>query len=400
MFNPTCFNNTMDYLRKNVLLPREFALQVSKSSISCKLPAGFTEVVGSWERYAFSLGKKELENCLVCLLQENKQEVKARILQVLELRMSPRLISLIWALTQYYYELPEMRKAAQLAASSELCTEELLAAMFTKKQDFIEEALNIIILNEGLIAKVVSEYNIILGSPLSNEIILRFFEKGNEQDFLVNEEFLFDIIDQTTEEKILPVLINYLTLPWAFYSSRKINKKLLERFGLPEDGISPIWTKVNDDLIRKYQQWIFLDIMEDFFGPESRRYLVFRRYYQDMKHIRLYHDDGVMVLNFGQFAIVNNREMADYSWLMEKAAMETEMQGWKDGVKPSWMNNRIEVEARDVIIEEKSSNILVLNVAGIGKMYVEELMKELLHKGEEKWPVHFRHAVSRFKGAI
>jgi len=392
------FSSTMDYLRNNMLLPPEFALRVSRmAGEQCRLPDDFTEFRGSAEKYAFSLGKKELEDCLVCLLQENRPEVRSRILLLLQARMSTRLASLIWALVQYYYESPEMKKAAMLAAASEHCSEELLMALFFREQDFIDSAVNIIRVNGGVIARVISRYNIIVGSPLCNTVIRSFFQQGDEKNFLMNEDFFLDIIDQSSEEEILPVLINYLDQPWEYYSSRKINRKLLERFGLPEDGDSSVWSHIDSELIKKYQQWIFIDIMEGFFGVESRKNLVFSRNYRDIKHIRFYSNDEIMVLDFGQFGIVNIRGTSDYSWLMEKKAMEMEMESLHEGVEPRWTVRRMDIEARDVIIEEMSADILVLNVAGIGRLYVEEMLTELLRKGEEIWPVRFKHAIARFR---
>jgi len=38
-----------------------------------------------------------------------------------------------------------------------------------------------------------------------------------------------------------------------------------------------------------------------------------------------------------------------------------------------------------------------LNIFEIGKLYVQELLAELLRKEEGLWPVRFKHAIARFK---
>lgn len=53
-----------------------------------------------------------------------------------------------------------------------------------------------------------------------------------------------------------------------------------------------------------------------------------------------------------------------------------------------------------MIIEEKSSDILILNIAGVGKFFVQELMEELLRKEEGLWPVKYDHAIARFMETV
>ncbi len=334
---------------------------------------------------------------LAVLAGEENAKVKSVILRIVELRMSRRLASLIWALSQYYYESPEIRQAAVLAVSAECCTGELMRELFGREQDIVEAAVAVIRQSGGLIGRVIGGARIVPGSPLCRNVVLSYFRQGSEQDFLRNEEFFLQIIRQTADEEILPVLIHYLNLPWELYSSRRINRALHERFGLPEDGVSPLWASIDPGLIRKFLQWVFVDVMEDFFGADSRKFAVFSKYNRDMVHLHLYQEDQVLVLDFGPFGIVHSKENAETAWLMEKLTLQRELNKLSGGDEPGWTRMREDIEARDVIIEEKSADVLVLNVGGIGKLYVEELMQELLRKEDEIWPVRFRHAVLRFK---
>jgi hypothetical protein len=399
-FTPERLNSTMDVLRETVLLPHEFAERVSRNREPEIFEDDFSRFQGSLESYAFSLGKRELEDCLVALIQDDRPEMKSVILQILKLRMSPRLIGLIRALTQYFYELPEMREASRLAANSRDCSDELLHELFDQEKDIIEAAVNLIHQNEEMVSPMMTRYRLITGSPFCKAVIRRFFQFGNEESFLLNEKHFLKMIDADSEQDLLPVVINYLDQPWKQAPSRSINRKLLQRFGLPEDEKSWIWADIGTDLIAKYRQWIFLDMMEDFFGLDNRKYLIFSRYYQELKHIGLYHDDQIMVLDFGQFGILNLKEMAEYSWLMEKSTLEMELETLQKGEELRLIHRKTDIEARDVIIEEKSSDILVLNLTGVGKLYVAELMGELLRRGEEIWPVKFKHAISRFREKI
>ena len=104
-----------------------------------------------------------------------------------------------------------------------------------------------------------------------------------------------------------------------------------------------------------------------------------------------------MVLDFGQFGIINLRTMEDHAYLMDRTTLALELKELEGEGEPRWLKGRLQIEARDVIIEEKSSDILILNLAGVGKLFVQELMEELLRKEEGLWPVKFDHAIARFR---
>lgn len=394
---PSQLNRTVEELREKYLLSAEFVLRVRELLEEGREQGRLPEPKGPLEAYALSLGKKELENCLFLLLAETEPEKKEKLLEILRLRMSPRLTRLIWALTQYYYELPAVRRAAALGASAGYCTEELLCSLFLEEQDCIGAGADILRQKGGSVARFISDFHVLTDSPFCKAVVRLFFREGKEKDFLTNEDYFLRLIESDSEEEIKPVLINYLAQPWVFYSSRKINKMLFQRFGLPEDGVSPIWQEIDSQLILKYQHWVFLDSMEDFFGAESKRYLIFSKFYKELRHIRFYQEKQIMILDFAQFGIVNLQDVPEFSYLMEKGRLEREAEHLAEGGEPRWLQSRGGIEARDVIIEEKSSDILILHIVGLGKLYVEELMRELLRKGEELWPVRFKHAILRFK---
>lgn len=411
------FQSALDHLRNTLLLPTEFALRVSNGELQSTLPDDWNQSAGPLARVAFSLGKAELESCLIMLVQENSDEVTSAILKIIELRMSPRLVQLIWALTQYFYRLPDMRKAARLAANSKDCGEEMLKVLFSWEQDYIGCGAKVIIDHDGIISDVIERHNIILDSPLTNVIFQQFFLQATEREFLYNQQYFVKILNQGAETDLLPVIINYLAQPWMNDSSKSINMQLRKRFGMPEDGKSAIWANIPEDLITRYRQLVFLNMMAEFFGMDSRKYTILSKFRHDITAIRTYHNKEVMAIDFGQFGIIDTITMKDHSLLLEKATMEITLENLnkqdQEGIttsdnesvsetgmnvkEPIWSQRKTDIQARDVIIEEKSSDVLVLEMSGLGKLYTEELMNELLRKGEEHWPVRFKQAIARFK---
>jgi hypothetical protein len=397
LLNQAKFTLTIDHLRQTILLPAEFAARVHNLAENCQLPS-LPREDGRFplELTALSLGRKELESILVALVQGPEPELKRKLLRILAVRSSPSLSRLIWALFQYFYLQPALREAAALAAADPSCAEELLGKLFQGNRDVVQSAVEILQEDGGDVSLFMSKYNLIGKSPFAIMLVRQFFQQTDERGFLVNEEYFFEIISVGSAEEFRPCLINYLVQPWQFYSSRKINRAILNRFGLPEDGLSLVWQEIESELIEKYKQWIFIDIMEEYYGLKSKKNAVFGKFYKDIKHISFYNDKKIMVIDFGQFGIADLYNMPEHSYLMEKAVLEKETAYLTLEGEPHWLNERLAVEARDVIIEEMSSHILILNIAEIGKLFVQELLTELLRKEEGLWPVRFRHAIARF----
>lgn len=414
---PTQFQNALNQLRDKIWLPSEFAQYVYSGELQSSFSDNGRLSGDVLECEAFSLGKEELENCLITLVRNNSSEIKALMLKIIELRMSSRLVRLIWALTQYYYTVSEMRKAAMLAANSEYCCEEMLKELFSREQEYIEYGAKIIGDHNGVISDVIEHYNIIVDSPLTDAVLRRYFQKADEWAFMHNQKYVADVLDKGNEADNLPVVCNYLAQPWTKDSSKQINMKLLKRFGMPEEGKSAMWENIPRKLIAQYRKLIFLNIMEDYFGQESRKYLIFNKYRDTIKSIRTYQKGEAIAINFGHFGILDTCHMNDYSLLLEKATLDITLEnlerqdqeagppansasslGTDNDIKAfQWTPQKTDIHARDVIIEEKSSDVLVLGMSGLGKLYTEELMIELLRKGEELWPVKFKQAIARFK---
>jgi hypothetical protein len=397
LFAPAKFNLTIDHLRQTILLPAEFAARVSYLAGEGRLRPFSLEDKYPLELTALSLGKKDLENCLTALIQDPEPVLQEKILYLLNVRMSSGLSRLIWALLQYFYQHLALQKAAALAAASPVCAEALLSRLFQGEQDIIPAAVKVLRQEGEDLAEFLPRYNLIEDSPLAREILRNFFQEAGERGFLINEEYFLETIAVSSATKIKPCLINYLSQPWQFYSSRKINRALLNKHGLPVEGIPSIWHELDPELTARYKQWIFIDIMEEYFGMKNKKLAVFSRFYKDIQEIRFFNDKKIMFLDFGQFGIADLKSMPQHSYLMEKSVLKREKAFLVETGEAHWLLEQLAVEARDVIIEEMSSHILILNVFEIGKLFVQELMAELLRKEEGLWPVRFRHAIARFK---
>ena len=354
----------------------------------------------SLESFALTLGKEELESCLLELLSELALPRKLKLLRIMEVRMSARLTQLIWAIVQYDYELLAMKELAALAAASPCCAEELLKILFAQEQDLIPAIVDILCKEGGDLYPFIIHYSLIEESPLVQAVAEQYFQQTDEKGFLMNEELFLHMIKTTSEEKLKSCLIHYLELSWRYFSSRKINRTLFNRFGLPDKTGSAIWENLEPSLKIKYKQWIFIDVMEEHFGLDSKKNALFGKFNKDIHYIWFLQDHNIMVLDFGQFGIINLRAMKDHAYLMAKTTLAIELKELEGEGEPRWLKRRLQIEARDVIIEEKSSDILILNIAGVGKLFVEELMEELLRKEEGLWPVKFDHAIARFRETL
>jgi len=399
VFEANHLNLSINCLRETLLLPQEFVLLAKRKNIDNKAKAQVPHQIPehSLENFALSLGKVELESCLLELLGEPVLQRKLLLLRIMEIRMSPWLTRLIYALVQYDHELPAMREVAVLAAASPSNAEELLERFFLPKQDLIPAIVDTLCREGGELDTFIVHYHLIAESPLVQAVAQRFFQQTNEKGFLMNEEFFLEMIKTTSEENLKSCLINYLEQSWRCFSCRKINRALFNCFGLPDESGSAIWEEIKSSLRVKFKQWIFIDVMEEHFGLESRKNALFGKFYEDIRHIQVLEDGNIMVLDFGLFGIINLRTTEDHAYLIEKTMLGLELEELERVGELCWLKRGPQIEARDVIIEQKSSNILILNTDGIGKLFVQELMEELLRKEEGLWPVKFDHAIARFR---
>jgi len=402
VFATNHLNLSIQHLRENLLFPQEFVLLAKRKVRDDEAKALVLPLIAdhSLERFALSLGKLELESCVLELLGEPMLQRKRQLLRIMEIRMSPRLTRLIWALVQYDYELPVMREVAVLAAASPSNAEQLLEILFLEKQDLIPPVVETLCREGGDLNSFIVHYHLIAESPLVQAVAQQFFQQTDEKSFLINEEFFLVMIRTTSQENLKPCLIHYLEQSWRYFSCRKINRAILNRFGLPDESGSAIWEDLQPSLRVKYKQWIFIDVMEEHFGLDSKKNALFGKFYKDIQHIQFLADGKIMVLDFGQFGIINLQTMEDHAYLMEKSTLAMELEVLESEGEPRWLRRRLQIEARDVIIEEKSSDILILNIVGVGKLFVQELMEELIRKEEGLWPVKYDHAIARFRETV
>jgi len=398
VFTVNNLNISITHLREALLLPQEFVLMAKRKVREDKAKSQVPFIPEhSIESFALSLGKVELEGCLLELLGEPALQRELEILRIMEIRMSPRLTRLIWVLVQYDYKLPTMRKVAALAAASPNCAEELLKMIFIQEQDLMLAVLETLCQQGGDLDLFIVHNHLISESPLVQAVAQQFFQKTDEKGFLMNEAFFLEIIRTTSEENLKSCLIHYLEQSWRYFSSRKINGALFNRLGLPDESRSAIWEDIEPILRVKYKQWIFIDIMAEHFGLENKKNALFGKFYEDILHVQFLEDGNIMVLDFGQFGIINLRTKEDHAYLMEKTTLAMELKELESTGEPRWLKKTLQIEARDVIIEEKSADILILNIGGVGKFFVQELMEELLRKEKGLWPVKFDHAIARFR---
>jgi len=193
VFTANHFNLSLHHLRENLLLPQEFVLLAKREGIDAKARVLTAVPEDLLEVFALSLGKEELESCLLELLSEPDFQRKHELLRIMEVRMSARLTRLIWALVQYDYELPAMRELAALAAASPSCAEELLKTLFAKQQDLIPAIVDILCQEGGELYPFICSLFSDRGKSSGAAVAKQYFQQTDEKGFLMNEELFLEL---------------------------------------------------------------------------------------------------------------------------------------------------------------------------------------------------------------
>lgn len=395
LFVPCKLYESILKLREKSLLPNEIPGRIRQdldSGVSLSLPRYSGPAL---EKYALSLGSKELELLLGYLTTDIEVSLQDIILKIIHIRMSSRLTRVIWAFIQYGHSLPGLRAAGLMASLSPRCEVEILRRLFLKDEDIISEAIRILEDEGSLIQLFMEKHDIIPESPFALVLLQRYFLNTTEEGFLNNEEYFLRLMDFMAEEDLRPVLKNYLTHPWVDKSCKDINLAIFRRFGYPESG-NKIWEGIDQQLEDKFRHWCFLIHMEDYFGTEHKKFSLFTNIYKELIDLVFMEDHQIIILDFGQFAIVDCRNMTDLSYLLEKTVLKRELEKISVGGNPRWLTQKSMIDARDVIIEDKKDDIVKLNFQGIGMLYVRELLEELLRPDNGLWPLRYKQAIAKF----
>ena len=329
--------------------------------------------------YAVCMNGRQVENHLFALLDSNCSGQAERLAELLSMRMSRRVVVLIWSFYAYCYENENIglaiKPALKYIRESGL---DIPQARMLETVELCEPARSVellanLIREEGLSLNTFFRNNEISPeSPLAVSVARKTLIACGATGFAINEGWLLRLIrdDKAGRE----VLENYISAVEEKDYSLAVNELIIEKMGRPVNADD--WPGFSAFHKQKFLRWCFLKELRDFFSCSDYKLDFFARYLPWFKEVETMGGqdaDGIFSIDFGKFVILDTQSGADYSFLCEKTAFER--------MRRENLFNADSLmlpEAREYILEDAREEVVRLNFHQIGKLYAKEMLDILL----------------------
>jgi len=303
------------------------------------------------------------------------------ILRVLRRRANRRVLTLFWPFFQFNYKNPNVTSAAQTILDalppedSQSQVAETLS-LFLEGRGF-EELLDRLKKNIVPLSTFVAREGLVKESPLAHRLYELYFTMCGKDGFLLNPKRFMRLLDTASNDVADEMLINYLRSFEREEYLEGVNLSIIyfrgEPFGSDE------WSDIPQDLRRKFADWNSYRILSVHFAHNKRKLRVLADLIQHIIRIRIAGENTYLIIDFGDFVIVDVNELSSYSYLIKKSLYERLSEKIeKSGIESVINSMDRVVNARDFIIEEAEDSFMQLEYDELGKLYIKDMIDIML----------------------
>lgn len=377
VFKPTRLLECINSLSTEFFLPEEFPMRTLSEEISLLISDAAYIPANDLEKYAFILNSKELEQILLYLPVAKEDELNA-IEIIFKKRANRRILKLYWALFQYNFDNISVKKIGLIILDSLYNTNE--------SKDIIYRNLSYAVLDKGidkicgilktqncLVSSFLVDNNLILESPFTIKVLEALFSSCTKESFLLNEKFLLYTLKTTSLENLHKILNCYLDILDEREYLLSINTYIYERLGWPY--ISDNWSYIHKNLQDKFVRWDYIRKLNIHITKNKNKLNVLTEYYKHFKNVYLSNDNQIIVIDFGEFSLVDDNELSNYSYIVKDSTYKKLCKTIEDlGFDIIKFQKKYILSARDFIIDENEENIMLLDYNNIGRLYIKEML--------------------------
>ena len=399
-----------------------------------------TEAVASLEeegllQFARKLKNSEMEYVLLALASCIDERICSKLAAILELRFRKALYELNWIMVQRDFTnknlLTSMRKLAH-------CLEMKFPAEYAdsifarldawgtqapqgtwgergergKFGDGLAESMHNVLVSESMdIHGFCKKVDLKTDSPLANRLSELFFLQCSHDGFRRNKDVFTSLMRELDDSRAAQVFARYLENLDTLEYFDELNYYIEEKYGAPgklgipgEDGaveepksdVEPgapgeegFWKLLPESCTYKFFRWQDLKRIEAHFGMESKGYKLWRTYFDKMKQIVRYEEDGLLFMDFGTFVAVDSvdpieEESASYLYDHKYFDNERELYEWAKGDESAEYHWRIipehVMDAKDLIVEDMTAEVYRVGYDQVQLLYLKEIIKVFLEK--------------------
>ena len=327
--------------------------------------------------YAANLKGQELEGLLLDLISsENSAEIQ-RAIKIVCYRISKRILKLISKLTQYHYRaygIDQLRKGVFNSCELTTFTDERFLHTFGSADDLVKALAQTLLKENRNIHEIYTYYDISDKSPLAYASSLMFFRQCDKTGFLLNYDYLADLLKLFQPKRIIPIVSHYLNIMTLIEYDDNINSIIAEKFGQPYTSVE--WEPFSKGLRDKFAQWNYLQKLKLHCEGNPKKFQILLQYLPEVRANYEIDEINALVIDFGVIVIVDMSDRPD-AFLYEKNLFETEMRAWQNDQAnlPTFLNKKKEtLSAREFMLSTKDAPCIKLTFEGIHYYYIEEIM--------------------------
>lgn len=283
------------------------------------------------EKLAYELNTKELY-LLANYCIENKYSVDlSKIFRILDLRYRKNFLKIYYYGFQRHYTNFDFNNYFSKVLRREQSDEYLgfqkglsaVIASWLGKEDVIREIVKTYYKLNRDFESFVKIFKLNDNSKLVIDCKKHIYIYCDEERYLnTNEQYLLNTIKSFNRNELARFSDNYLRKVRFEKFQYSILNYINYNFDKPNNPYFSIyWKQMSSVAISKFNKWLSLKVMKDFFG-ESDRFRFWRNYLEILEGWYLVRSKGQLFLDFGNFVVVEFKEIGNAAYIYEKSVFE------------------------------------------------------------------------------
>ncbi len=369
------FSDAMEDIRTRFYTAEEFPLisrEIVPSSVLQKAMAFRLEQL---RPHALRLNSAELDGLLMELTQCRDPELINRGIQVLCERCSPRILKLLSAVMQYYFESPAIDLLGKTITERcrALIMPESFLFKFAPNDNKPATLVETILEHKHDIHSVYKKYNIADQSPLAMQGSVLYFGSCDKNVYLRNYIELIGLIRSLSADAAFEIIQHYLDCLQIAEYIDLVNTAIAEKLGQPY--ISVDWKNYPIDLRDKFTQWSFLFRLKSHCKGMPQKFRVLVKYFKHIRNNYLFDGDETLIMDFGWLVLADPKNAIE-AYLYKKDFFEQETAAWRiKGQPTTFMKKNSEImTSREFMLSMSDSPCIKLIFEDVQYFFIEEVL--------------------------
>jgi hypothetical protein len=216
------------------------------------------------------------------------------------------------------------------------------------------------------LADLIARYEILPESPYYRGMLTRFFIQSPPQLIKGKFEYLVALVGAGP----IPImaLIRYIDALMPDEYSPEATMLIMQKMGAP--GQSDFWLDYPPVMSQKMSDWNKIHRLTMAYKPGSRKYKFFTKYTTRIKDALFDDETKVLKIIFGQFSVMDDLADDNTFVFCANPAASLELKDTK--------RLHLQYSAKDYILNGTRVDFLRISLAGLDKMYADEMFDMLL----------------------